>query len=127
GGSAGDARLDAARSESGVERTSLHAFLLLKRADGDSSAGHRKGRNRMADKVPPRIPAGMRDILPEPMLKRQYVLDIVREVFEVFGFEPLQTSAVELSETLLGKYGPDAERLIYRAWYGDEPGGEFAL
>jgi len=81
----------------------------------------------MADKVPPRIPAGMRDILPEPMLKRQYVLDIVREVFEVFGFEPLQTSAVELSETLMGKYGPDAERLIYRAWYGDEPGGEFAL
>jgi histidyl-tRNA synthetase len=69
----------------------------------------------------------MRDILPEQMLKRQYVLDIVRTVFEEFGFEPLQTSAIELSETLLGKYGPDAERLIYKAWYGDEPDGEYAL
>lgn len=81
----------------------------------------------MTDIVPPRIPAGMRDILPDQMLKRQYVLDVVREVFEEFGFEPLQTSAIELSETLMGKYGPDAERLIYRAWYGSEPGDEFAL
>jgi histidyl-tRNA synthetase len=69
----------------------------------------------------------MRDILPEQMLKRQYVLDVVRTVFEEYGFEPLQTPAVELSETLLGKYGPEAERLIYKTWYGDEPGGEFAL
>ncbi len=81
----------------------------------------------MTDKVPPRIPAGMRDILPEQMLKRQYVLDVVRGVFEEFGFEPLQTSAVELTETLTGKYGEDAERLIYKAWYGDQPGDEFAL
>jgi histidyl-tRNA synthetase len=81
----------------------------------------------MAEIVPPRIPAGMRDIPPDQMIKRQYVLDVVRTVFEEFGFEPLQTSAIELAETLLGKYGPDAERLIYRAWYGDEPGGEYAL
>jgi histidyl-tRNA synthetase len=81
----------------------------------------------MADKVPPRIPAGMRDILPQQMIKRQYVLDVVRSVFETHGFEPLQTSAIELSETLLGKYGEDAERLIYKTWYGDKPGGEFAL
>ena len=81
----------------------------------------------MADAVEPRIPAGMRDILPDQMLKRQYVLDVVRTTFEEYGFEPLQTSAIELSETLLGKYGPDAERLIYKAWYGDEPSGEFAL
>lgn len=81
----------------------------------------------MTEIVPPRIPAGMRDILPEQMLKRQYVLDVIRDVFEVYGFEPLQTSAVENADTLLGKYGPDAERLIYKAWYGDEPGGEYAL
>ena len=81
----------------------------------------------MSDTVPPRIPAGMRDILPDQMLKRQYVLDIVRAVFEEYGFEPLQTAAIELSETLLGKYGPEAERLIYKAWYGDEQSGEFAL
>ena len=81
----------------------------------------------MSEIVPPRIPAGMRDILPEQMIKRQYVLDVVRTVFEEFGFEPLQTSAIELSETLMGKYGPDAERLIYKAWYGSQPGDEFAL
>ena len=81
----------------------------------------------MAEKVPPRIPAGMRDILPPQMIKRQYVLDVVREVFERFGFEPLQTPAIELSETLLGKYGEDAERLIYKAWYGETPGGELSL
>jgi histidyl-tRNA synthetase len=81
----------------------------------------------MTEQAPARIPAGMRDILPEQMLKRQYVLDTVRAVFETFGFEPLQTSAIELAETLLGKYGEDAERLIYRAWYGNAPGGEYAL
>jgi histidyl-tRNA synthetase len=81
----------------------------------------------MAEKVPPRIPAGMRDILPPQMIKRQYVLDVVRAVFERFGFEPLQTPAIELSETLLGKYGEDAERLIFKAWYGETPGGELSL
>lgn len=72
------------------------------------------------------IPAGMRDILPEQMLKRQYVIDVIKEVFEQFGFEPLQTSAIERAETLLGKYGEDAEKLIYRAWF-DEPSGDYAL
>jgi histidyl-tRNA synthetase len=81
----------------------------------------------MANKVAPRLPAGMRDILPEQMLKRQYVLDVVRSVFEEFGFEPLQTPAIELTETVSGKYGEDAERLIYKAWYGDEPGSELSL
>ena len=52
-----------------------------------------RARIKMADKVEARIPAGMRDILPEQMLKRQYVLDVVRTVFEEFGFDPLQTSA----------------------------------
>lgn len=81
----------------------------------------------MTDKVEARIPAGMRDILPEQMLKRQYVLDVVRTVFEEFGFDPLQTSAMELTETLTGKYGEDAERLIYKAWYGSTPGSEFSM
>jgi histidyl-tRNA synthetase len=76
-----------------------------------------------------RIPAGMRDILPQKMIQRQYVMDVLREVFESFGYEPIQTSAIEMSETLTGKYGEDAERLIYKAWYGDEPDAydEYAL
>lgn len=81
----------------------------------------------MPEKIQPRLPAGMRDILPEQMIKRQYVLDTVRSVFEEFGFEPLQTPALELSETLLGKYGEDAERLIFKSWYGDTPGGDLSL
>jgi len=63
--------------------------------------------------VPPRLPRGMRDILPDKMIQRQYVEGVIREVFESFGFEPLSTPAVELAETLMGKYGPDAEKLIY--------------
>src|SRR5437660_11232412 len=77
----------------------------------------------IANKIEPRVPRGMRDILPERMIRRQYVIDVIREVFEEFGFEPLQTPAIELSETLMGKYGPDAERLIYSANYpnGKDP------
>lgn len=78
----------------------------------------------MASKIQARVPRGMRDILPEQMIRRQYVIDVIRGVFEEFGFEPLQTSALELSETLLGKYGPDAEKLIYQA---NHPGGKEQL
>ena len=67
----------------------------------------------MADKVEPRLPRGMRDILPRQMVLRQYVIDVIRDVFERFGYEPLSTPSVELHETLTGKYGPDAERMIY--------------
>ena len=65
--------------------------------------------------IKPSVPRGMRDILPEQMIRRQYVIDVIRDVFEEFGFEPLQTPALELSEVLTGKYGPDAEKLIYQA------------
>jgi len=67
----------------------------------------------VADKVEPRLPRGMRDILPQQMVLRQYVIDVIRDVFERFGYEPLSTPSVELHETLTGKYGPDAERMIY--------------
>lgn len=67
----------------------------------------------MPNRVAPRLPRGTRDILPEKMILRDYVMDTIRAVFEQFGFEPLHTPAVELAETLMGKYGPDAERLIY--------------
>jgi histidyl-tRNA synthetase len=78
----------------------------------------------VAQKVKPRVPRGMRDILPQQMIRRQYVIDLIRGVFEEFGFEPLQTPSIELSKTLLGKYGPDAEKLIYQA---SHPGGKQKL
>jgi histidyl-tRNA synthetase len=65
--------------------------------------------------IQPRVPRGMRDILPDKMLLRQYVIGEVEQVFQRFGFEPLQTPVLELRETLMGKYGEDAEKLIYDA------------
>ena len=65
-------------------------------------------------KIEPRVPRGMRDILPELMIPREYVTGVIRQTFEQFGFEPLQTPAIELEETLTGKYGPDADRLMYK-------------
>ena len=73
----------------------------------------------MAQKLVPRVPRGMRDILPEQMIRRQYVINVIRSVFEEFGFEPLETPAIELQETLSGKYGSEAERLIYSASYAN--------
>lgn len=69
----------------------------------------------MARKSAPRPARGTRDLLPADARKRRYVVDVIEEVFRSFGFEPLVTPAVESASTLLGKYGPDAERLIYRA------------
>jgi len=75
-------------------------------------------------KIEPRLPKGFRDFLPKDMIKREYVFNIVREVFHVYGFEPLQTPVLELHETLMGKYGEDAEKLIFEAQH---PGGKEAL
>ncbi|MDZ4767140.1 MAG: histidine--tRNA ligase [Chloroflexota bacterium] len=72
-------------------------------------------------KIEPRLPKGMRDFLPSDMIKREYVFNIVRDVFHLYGFEPLQTPVLELRETLMGKYGEDAEKLIYHAQH---PGGK---
>lgn len=66
-------------------------------------------------KVQPRVPRGMRDLLPQQMIRRRYVIDVIEACFEEYGFEPLQTPALELAETLMGKYGPEAEKLIYDA------------
>jgi histidyl-tRNA synthetase len=69
----------------------------------------------MSVKIKPRLPKGMRDFMPDEMLKRDYVFGIVRDTFHLYGYEPLQTPVMELRETLMGKYGEDAEKLIYFA------------
>ncbi len=68
----------------------------------------------MAKKIQPRIYKGTRDFLPEQMVKRNYVIGIIKDVFERYGFEPLETPTIELWETLSGKYGEEADRLTYR-------------
>ena len=56
----------------------------------------------------------MRDFLPADVRKRNYVINIIKEVYESYGFEPLETPAVENIETLTGKYGEEGNQLIYR-------------
>ena len=56
----------------------------------------------------------MRDFLPEEVRKREYVIGVVKEVYERYGFEPLETPAVENIETLMGKYGEEGNQLIFK-------------
>jgi histidyl-tRNA synthetase len=64
----------------------------------------------------------MRDFLPEEVRRRAYVLGIVTEVYERYGYEPLETPAVENIETLLGKYGEEGDRLIFKILKRGEEG-----
>ncbi|MGJ3240261.1 MAG: histidine--tRNA ligase [Anaerolineae bacterium] len=74
-----------------------------------------------------RTAKGMRDFLPADMLKRAYVIGIIEEVFQLYGFEPLQTPILENTETLLGKYGEEAEGLIYSAKHGRQDDASVAM
>src|SRR6187455_3584530 len=56
----------------------------------------------------------MRDFLPDDVRRRQYVIEIVRRVYERYGFEPLETPTLENIETLTGKYGEEGNKLIYK-------------
>ena len=49
----------------------------------------------MADRVKPRVSRGLRDLLPEQLLARQWMIDKIREVYELYGFLPLATPAIE--------------------------------
>ena len=71
----------------------------------------------------PTTPArGMRDFLPADVRRRQYVIGIVADVFQSYGFEPLETPAVENIETLTGKSGEEADRLIFKILKRGEDG-----
>ncbi len=74
--------------------------------------------------ITPRQPKGMRDFLPDDLIKRQYVFNTVIEVFETFGFEPLQTPALEMRQTLHGNLGEEAEKQIF---YAQHPQGKEEL
>src|SRR6187399_1364349 len=57
---------------------------------------------------------GMRDFLPADIRRREYVIGVIKRVYERYGFEPLETPAVENIETLLGKYGEEGNQLIFK-------------
>jgi len=67
---------------------------------------------------------GMRDFLPADVRKREYVIGIIKEVYESYGFEPLETPAVENLETLTGKYGEEGSQLIFKILKRGEKLGE---
>ena len=62
----------------------------------------------------PTIPQGTRDFGPEVVRKRQFILNTIRNVFELYGFQPLETPAMENLETLMGKYGEEGDKLIFK-------------
>ena len=62
----------------------------------------------------PSIPKGTRDFTPQEISKRNYIFDIVKNHFQTFGFLPIETPSFENSDTLLGKYGEEGDRLIFK-------------
>ena len=62
----------------------------------------------------PSIPKGTRDFSPEVMVRRNYIFDTIRTVFQRYGYMPLETPSMENVETLTGKYGDEGDKLIFR-------------
>ncbi|RZJ72591.1 MAG: histidine--tRNA ligase [Flavobacterium sp.] len=62
----------------------------------------------------PGIPKGTRDFSPAEVAKRQYIISAIKRHFESFGFQPIETPSFENSETLMGKYGEEGDRLIFK-------------
>ena len=62
----------------------------------------------------PSIPKGTRDFSPVEMMRRTYIFDTVKSVFRTYGFSPLETPAMENLSTLLGKYGDEGDKLLFR-------------
>jgi histidyl-tRNA synthetase len=62
----------------------------------------------------PSIPKGTRDFSPAEMLKRNYIFDTIKNVFKTFGYQPIETPALENLGTLLGKYGEEGDKLLFK-------------
>lgn len=62
----------------------------------------------------PSLPQGTRDFSAEVVRKRNYIFNTIKEVFELYGFQPLETPAMENLETLMGKYGDEGDKLIFK-------------
>ena len=62
----------------------------------------------------PAIPQGTRDFGPDVVRKRNFIFDAIKSVFELYGYEPLETPAMENLDTLMGKYGEEGDKLIFK-------------
>ena len=65
-------------------------------------------------KIKPALSKGTRDFLPVEVAKRQYIFDTIKNVFRKYGFEPIETPAIERLETLTGKYGEEGDKLLFK-------------
>ena len=65
----------------------------------------------------PTIPQGTRDFGADVVRKRNYIFNTIKTVFELYGFQPLETPAMENLDTLMGKYGEEGDKLIFRISY----------
>ena len=66
----------------------------------------------MANK--PSIPKGTRDFGPEEMAKRNYIFDTIKQVYALYGFQQIETPAMETLHTLMGKYGEEGDKLLFK-------------
>ncbi|MCW1304987.1 MAG: histidine--tRNA ligase [Candidatus Parvarchaeota archaeon] len=71
------------------------------------------------------LPRGVRDFLPSEMIRREYVINVIKNIFECYGFEPLDTPAFENFEILAAKCGPEVKEQIY--YFKDKSGRELGL
>ena len=62
----------------------------------------------------PSIPKGTRDFSPLEMIRRNYIFDVIRNVFQIFGYQPIETPAMENLSTLMGKYGEEGDKLLFK-------------
>jgi len=62
----------------------------------------------------PSLPQGTRDFAADTLRRRKYIIEIIKNIFELYGFEPLETPSIENLETLLGKYGDEGDKLIFK-------------
>src|SRR5579859_5922097 len=78
-----------------------------------SKKPHQYKKDRMSSKKPS-LPQGTRDFGPAIVRKRNFIFQTIRTVFELYGFQPLETPAMEQLETLMGKYGDEGDKLIFK-------------
>ena len=62
----------------------------------------------------PSIPKGTRDFSPVEMARRNYIFDTIRTVFRLYGYNPVETPALENLSTLMGKYGEEGDKLLFK-------------
>jgi len=62
----------------------------------------------------PSIPKGTRDFSPSTMVKRDYIFNTIKDVYKLYGFQPIETPAMEKLDTLMGKYGEEGDKLLFK-------------